>query len=44
MSQKFNFMDFSERGKFMVDLPRNKDSILSRLEQLHEYNMDTRKQ
>ena len=39
MSQKFNFMDFSERGKFMVDLPRNKDAILSRLEQLHAYEL-----
>ena len=40
MSQKFNFMDyFSERAKFMVDLPRNKDAILSRLEQLHAYEL-----
>ena len=40
MSQKFNFMDyFSERAKFMVDLPRNKDAILSRLEQSHAYEL-----
>ena len=36
MSQKFDFIDVP-RTKIIGDLPRNKDFILSRLQQLHSY-------